>query len=73
MTTAGDVSVRLLATLGAALALLPVGAFLIWRVAPSVTLALVNVVLIAGSLYHLFGPAEAGHEHAADADPEPAG
>lgn len=66
--TTDDVPVRLLAALGAALALVPVAIFLIWRPAPSVTLALVNVVLIAGSLFYLFGPADVGHEHATDSE-----
>ncbi len=65
MTTASGVSVRLLAALGAALALVPVGIFLLGRGYPSVALALVNVLLIAGSLYYLFSPAESAHEHTA--------
>ena len=54
-----------MAALGAALALIPVAIFLFGRGYPSVALALVNVLLIAGSLYYLFSPAEAAHEHAA--------
>lgn len=65
MTTARGASVSLLAALTAALALFPVGAYLIGIAAPSVALALVNVVLIAGCLYYLFGPAEASHDPAA--------
>lgn len=69
MTTTGDVPVRLLAAAGAALAVFPVGAFLLWQAMPSVTLALLNVALIAGSLYYLFGPAEGNHEHATEPAP----
>lgn len=68
--TAGGFPVRLLAALGAALALLPVGAFLLWRASPSVVLALVNVALIAGCLYYLFAPAGVDRERVDDADPE---
>jgi hypothetical protein len=69
MTTTGDVPVRLLAAAGAMLAVLPVGAFLLLQAMPSVTLALVNVALIAGSLYYLFGPVEGDHEHATEPAP----
>lgn len=64
--TAETVSARLLAALAAALALGPVGAFLVGRGEPSVVLALVNVLLIAGSIYYLFGPAEIDHGHGAE-------
>ena len=62
------VPVRLLAALATALALGPVVAFLIGRAAPSVGLAVVNVLLIAGCIYYLFGPAEGDHGHVIDAE-----
>ena len=47
------------AVLVALLALLPVGIFVAsGRVTPLVALALVNVVIIATSLYYMFGPAD---------------
>ena len=65
MSATRGVSVQLMAALATALALIPVAVFLIGRGTPSVVLALVNVVLIAGCLYYLFSPAESHHEPAA--------
>lgn len=62
------VPTRLIAAIAAALALGPVAAFLIGRADPSVGLAVVNVLLIAGCIYYLFGPAEGGHGHGPDAE-----
>jgi hypothetical protein len=50
---------RHLAALATLLALVPVAVFLTERSDPVVALSLVSVVVIAGSLYGLFGPAEA--------------
>lgn len=67
MTSDDGLSVRLLAAITTGLALVPVGIFLLGRGELSVVLSLVNVLLIAGSLYYLFGPAEiAGHAVEAD-------
>ena len=53
-------SFRVAATLVALVALVPVALWLTTRSAPVVALALVNVFLIAGSVYTMFGPA-GGH------------
>jgi hypothetical protein len=42
----------------ALLALLPVGLYLVDQSAPIISLSLVSVVIIAASLYVMFGPAE---------------
>lgn len=69
MMTTRDVPVRWLAGAGAMLAVFPVGAFLLLQSMLSVTLALVNVALIAGSLYYLFGPEEGDHEQTTEPAP----
>lgn len=53
-----NVSLRSLPII-ALLALVPVVAFLTGRLEPVVALALVNVVIIATSLYWMFGPSRA--------------
>ena len=55
------VSLRVAATLVALVALVPAALWLTTRSAPVVALALVNVLLLAGSVYPLFGPADDGH------------
>jgi len=54
-------SFRVAAALAALVALVPVALWLTTRSTPVVALALVNVVLIAGSIYMMFGPAAGGH------------
>ncbi|MEF8775138.1 MAG: hypothetical protein V5A43_01385 [Haloarculaceae archaeon] len=50
------------AVLVALLALVPVGIMVAYAgVTPLTALTLLNVVIIAGSLYYMFGPAESEH------------
>ncbi|MEF8818790.1 MAG: hypothetical protein V5A31_09890 [Haloferacaceae archaeon] len=52
---------RVAAALVALVALVPAALWLTTRSTPVVALALVNVLIIAGSIYTLFGPSPGGH------------
>lgn len=54
-------SFRVAATLVALVALVPAALWLTNRSTPVVALSLVSVLVIAGSVYTLFGPADDGH------------
>ena len=58
MSASNSWSVRRIAPVAALLALVPAALFLLVEGAPSVALALVNVVLIAGSVYVMLSASE---------------